>query len=136
VRRHGRHSARLVGEIHYRMLRVPLPLMHVGLVVHLWALEPAAGVCRNCDECRDPDTRVHRMQKVRAIAIEAIRYDVREWQETLLPQRVEHRRRQLRFTLKGQFPRDIACGTAGGIYLGKPHFRQEQPLIHQGIPMP
>jgi hypothetical protein len=67
-------------------------------------LEPAAGVRRDCDKCRDPDTRVHRIQKVRAIAVEAIRYDVLEWQETLLPQHVEHRRSQLRFTLKGQFP--------------------------------
>jgi hypothetical protein len=47
-------------------------------------LEPAAGVGRNRDQRRDPDTGIHGVEKVGALAIEAIGNDILERQEPLI----------------------------------------------------
>ena len=84
ARRQGRHGARGVVGGNHHPLRACFPLLSVDLLLGPWRLEPAAGVRRNRDQRRDPNTRVHGVEKVGAMAIEAIRHHIRERQEPLL----------------------------------------------------
>jgi len=100
------------------------------------ALEPAARLRRNRDHRRDADTRVHGVEKVRTIPIEAIRHHVLERQQALVHDSVQHRCGQLRLGPKGHLGGDLASSPSGGIRLGQPHLRQKEVLVHQGIALP
>ena len=129
----GCHGARSGGGSHHHPLRAPFPLLSADLRCGPRRLEPAAGVGRHRAPRRDPGTCVHGGQKVGAIAIEAIRRDILERQEPFLHCGLQHGRRQLRFALQGQRVGDVALLTSGGIRVGPPRLRQEQPLVYQGI---
>jgi hypothetical protein len=59
-----------------------------GLVLRLGALAPATRLRRHGDERRDADARVHGIEKVGAMALEAIRYHRLERQERFLHERL------------------------------------------------
>jgi hypothetical protein len=132
TRRHGRHGARgRVGD--HSPLRAHCPLLAVALRRGPRRLEPAAGVRRNRHACRAPATRVHGVQEVGAMALEALRPHRLARQEPRLRHGRHHRRRPRRLALPAPLVGDRARGPAGGRRVGKPR-RRQQALGHEGIP--
>src|SRR4030095_253407 len=124
ARCHGRHGT-WGGSRGHHPLRAYCSLIGIALALRARALEPAARLRRDRHERRDPDTGIHGVEKVRAVAIEAIRHHILERKETFVSDRLQHPSRYLRLALKGQFSGDLAPDPSNGIRVGPPRLRQK-----------
>src|SRR5262245_23553374 len=125
VRRHRRHGTGVGRGVYDDAFRVCLPLIAIRVLRRRGALKPAARLRRDRYERRDTHTCIDGIQKVRAVPIQAIRYQVLEREQPLVRYSLQHGRRQLWFGVEGEVLGHLAGGPSSGMRVVEPSCRQE-----------
>jgi hypothetical protein len=119
-----------------RALRSLCAFIPLGLLLRWRPRRPAARLRGDRDPGRGAHAGLKRRQKIGALAVPTLRYDVPEGPYPFLPDPLQHRGRSLGLRLQWPCVGSLALDPPGGRQRTKPACRQEKPLLDEPLPLP